>query len=158
MQGQEPQPVALEYASGDRRRGAPWLLIWIAGTFIELAAGVILILPSLNPPHVESPRLACGSNLRQIGQAMQLWANVHQGRFPDTIDLLLRDEDLTPAVFNCPSSNDTPAAGPTTRALVANLLAGGHLSYVYLGKGLTTACTAGTVLAYEPLANHQERE
>jgi prepilin-type processing-associated H-X9-DG protein len=56
----------------------------------------------------------------------------------------------------CPSSNDTPAAiGPTTRATVANINAGGHLSYIYLAKGMTNTQKADTILVYEPLSNHQ---
>ena len=91
-----------------------------------------------------------------IPESLTTVDNANSGRFPDAInDVLLAD------AFVCPSTNDTPAAGPTTRAVAADLTAGGHLSYVYVGKGLTNAAggntLAGTVLAYEPLSNHGDR-
>ena len=86
---------------------------------------------------------------------MALYANDHQGRYPDTMGDLL-EEDMTTAVFICPASNDQVAAtAPTTQAAAANLLAGGHLSYIYCGKGIIGTPPANKVLAYEPLANHQ---
>ena len=88
---------------------------------------------------------------------MMLYANEHQGHFPDGIDGLL-EEDITTAVFVCPSTNDTPAAvGPTTQSTATNLLANGHLSYVYLGAGLTEPQKADLIKAYEPLSNHQNQ-
>ena len=98
--------------------------------------------------------MSCANNLRQIGLACLMYANVHADQYPDTLSTVLRDEDITSDVFVCPSSNDTPATGPTTQAIVANLTAGGHLSYIYVGKGLTSAAPSGAVLAYEPLTNH----
>ena len=74
-------------------------------------------------------RVKCASNLRQIGQAMLLYANDHRGAWPrvvfvggadpkpvwGTVDqpndvtatmfLLLRTQDITAEVFTCPSSN-----------------------------------------------------
>ena len=67
----------------------------------------------------------------------------------------LMDQDLTPAVFICPNTNHTPAAlGPTTQATAANIHSGGHLSYIYLGKGFTSSVAPNVILAYEPLSNH----
>lgn len=52
----------------------------------------------------------------------------------------------------------TPATGATTQQIVQNLTAGGHLSYVYVGRGLRAdKVTAGRVIGYEPLSNHGER-
>jgi len=75
-------------------------------------------------------RVKCASNLRQIGQAMLLYANDHRGQYPRvifvggadptpvwgtsapdpndvtaTMFLLLRTQDITAEVFTCPSSN-----------------------------------------------------
>ena len=50
-----------------------------------------------------------------------------------------------------PFSSDTPAQGPTTQALIAQLRSGGHLSYVYIGKGQTTSASAEAVLGYGPV-------
>ena len=58
--------------------------------------------------------------------------------------------------FVCRATTDTPAQGPTTQAIVADLTSGGHLSYVYLGKGFNTKTVANdAVIAYEPLENHK---
>ena len=151
-----PQPTPLDYAgpsSNPRRRTHP--LTWvIASLVIPLLAYSILTMPSLHFSPSVANRVKCGSNLRQIGQAIMLYANEHQGRYPDKIGDLM-DQDITTAVFICPASNDTDAVpGPTTQASSANVHAGGHLSYIYLGKGLTGTQSATMVIAYEPLTNH----
>jgi prepilin-type processing-associated H-X9-DG protein len=66
---------------------------------------------------------------------------------------LLLHGDVTADIFVSPMSNDTPATAPTMQAIADLLTAGGHLSYVYLGRGLTTqTATAGTIVAYEKLS------
>jgi len=101
-------------------------------------------------------RVRCASNLRQIGQAMLLYANENRGQFPPTMDELLLTQDITSVVFVCPSTDDTPATGMNTQQTVANVSAGGHQSYVYLGKGKNGAAGANVVLVYEPLSHHKD--
>ncbi len=150
-----PQPTPLDYASpssNPRHRTRP--LTWVIASVVA----VLLLLSILAPSGTRSRPVAnlvkCGSNLRQIGQAISLYANENQGRYPDKLgDLIV--EDMTTAAFICPASNDDPAApGPTTQASSANVHAGGHLSYIYLGKGLIGTQSATMVIAYEPLTNH----
>lgn len=104
-----------------------------------------------------SNRVQCASNMRQIGQAIAMYANDHGGQFPNDLETTFANEDLSPAVFVCPSTSDTPAPpGPTTQATAAGLRQPGHCSYVYLGKGLTDqTVTPDMVLLYEPLADHE---
>jgi prepilin-type N-terminal cleavage/methylation domain-containing protein/prepilin-type processing-associated H-X9-DG protein len=109
-----------------------------------IALLISILLPSLSRARETANRVKCGSNLRQIGQAMQLYANENQGNYPRTyyvnqagsltVDttgnnetqpfrtgsgvknnnigaamfLLLRTQDITSAVFVCPSSNSEP--------------------------------------------------
>jgi prepilin-type processing-associated H-X9-DG protein len=117
-----------------------------------------ILLPSLNRAREQAQRVKCASNLRQIGQAAQLFANDHNGNFPDTAEQLLAHSDLESIVFVCPSSNDTAAPGADSKIQAANLRAGGHLSYVYVGKGLSAVtgpgATGKAIVAYEPLTNH----
>ena len=127
------------------------------GLFLCVCLSSILI-PSLGRAREQANRVKCASNLRQIGQAAQLFANDHNGNFPDTFEQLLTHADLTGEVFVCPSSNDNPAPGADGRTRATNLGKGGHLSYVYVGKGLGVVtgpgATGKAVLAYEPPSNH----
>ncbi len=81
------------------------------------------------------------------------YANKHNGRYPDTMEELLASTGMTAQMFICPDSHDTRATG-TIEQQTATLMAGGHCSYVYLGKGLTSDAPAEVVLVYEPLSNH----
>jgi len=114
-----------------------------------------LILPALNRAREQANRIKCASNMKQIGLAAIMYANNHNRQFPDSLETLLSDQDLTSAVFVCPSSRDVPAAGPTTRAVLADLKKPGHESFIYVGSGLMSD-TAGPndVVLYEPLADH----
>jgi prepilin-type processing-associated H-X9-DG protein len=119
-----------------------------------------ILLPSLNRAREQANRVKCASNLRMIGQGIMMYANENRGQFPDTLERVLTTQDLAPADFVCPASQDTPAPGATAQAQAQSLSKGGHLSYVYVGKGMTsrvlTSPNAGrTVLAYEPLTDHR---
>lgn len=155
LEGSSPP---LEYARPDlapKRRGVRI----VVGAVIASLIGFVLVTEVLIPSGLGSrqmaPRVQCASNMRQIGQAIAMYANDHNGQFPDDLKTVLEIEDVTSAVLVCPESNDQPAVGPTTQAITAALLQPGHVSYIYLGKGLTTqTVTNDTVILYEPLANH----
>lgn len=142
-----------KHASADRRSRIVALLI-VSGLAAVLLCSFMF---SSGRSYRISHRVQCANNMRQIGQAIAMYANDHNDQFPDDVKTILETEDLTAAVFVCPSTNDQPApAGPTTQATAAGLLQPGHLSYVYLGKGLTShSATDDTVLLYEPLSNHE---
>jgi hypothetical protein len=111
----------------------------------------------LQSRHTGATRMEmCANNLRQIGLEMETYLQNGGGVYPDSFAPLLADGLLPPEALVCPDTADTPARGPTTRAIQADLNSGGHLSYVYVGRGLTKALvTSRTVLAYEPLSNHE---
>jgi len=105
-----------------------------------------------------SPRppleIMSASNLRQIGQAILIYTQDNAENYPDSFQTLLLNEDINSEVFVSPLTSDTPAQGPTTQVVAAQLTAGGHLSYVYLGRGLTTkTATPDTVVAYQIVPN-----
>jgi prepilin-type processing-associated H-X9-DG protein len=135
--------------SSPQKRPSRWRLwpLWLSGFILFLLLASIL-LPPVNGSH-DAPRVKSANNLKQIGLALQMYANDNGGRYPDTLGVLLETEDITPAVFVSPGSKDTPADGPTTQALLADLTAGGHLSYIYLVRGLTTQPSDDVILAYE---------
>jgi prepilin-type processing-associated H-X9-DG protein len=134
----------------------------IVGAVIASLVGAVLVTEVLIPSGLGSrpmvARVKCASNMRQIGQAISMYANDHNGQFPDDLQIVLENEDVTSVIFVCPESNDEPAVGSTTQATAAALLQPGHLSYIYLGKGVTTqTVTDDTVILYEPLANHASK-
>src|SRR5260370_4132277 len=49
-----------------------------------IALLISILLPSLSRARETANRVKCGSNLRQIGQGMQLYANENNGNFPRT--------------------------------------------------------------------------
>jgi hypothetical protein len=122
-------------------RGRSTAALWFGGVQCCLAAAVVLILPQMGRAREPANRVKCASNLRQIGQGIQMYANAHGGVYPSNFELLLAPEvDLTSEVLICPSSDHERATGPTTQAMVANFRANPiHCSYGYVGGGLTSA-------------------
>jgi RNA polymerase sigma factor (sigma-70 family) len=92
---------------------------------------------------------ASAKNLKQIGLALELYANDNRGKYPDNFGTLLLLVSLPPNSFVSRGSHDTPATGPTRRVMAANLTAGGHCSYSYLAGKLTEDLPPNAVLAYE---------
>ena len=140
-----------------RRWRTPTLLEW----FVAAAVALLLILFSVtvfDGPRINTTRGNCAANLRWIGQAVQMYADAHGGRYPDALADAVRD-GLAPDVriFVCEGSADTPAAGATPAARAADLAKGGHASYAYAGRGLTSDADPDTVLAYEAADHHQGR-
>jgi hypothetical protein len=146
--------VALRRSRGTSGGVARWAWVMILGGAVNLLATPILI-------RLQTDRMArdygvshavtrCASNLRGIAQACMLYSNDNHGRYPRGIAQMLADADLLePEYLACPLSDDTPVR------TVAELAEGGHVSYVYVGSGLTSACaTAETVVAYERPTNH----
>jgi prepilin-type processing-associated H-X9-DG protein len=158
----EPAPLEYRGRTTDQdatrpRFSAARIVAWTIGGILCFGVGIAFLLPNLGRPRDPSNRVKCASNLRQIGLACLLYANEDpRGRFPARFEDILLKEDITSEVFCCPSSNDERAIGPTTQATADQLSAGGHLSYVYVGRGLTNALANDStfVLAYEPLKNH----
>lgn len=112
---------------------------------------IAILLPALNRARETANRVKCASNERQIGMAILLYGNDNHGQYPPDLATLLKTESIAPAVFVCPSSNDTPASSAN------DLLSGGHCSYIYLGQGLTQdTATRSTVVLYEHPEDHAE--
>lgn len=150
--GSPPDAMPLAYARRTPAGRWRWPLVLLIVALVVIAAA--MLLPSLNRPIDHPPELRCRSNLRQIGQGVQMYANENRSAFPPDVGTLLVTQDLTSEVFVCYATNDTRAEGATTQAVAANMSTGGHLSYVYTGKGMSMRTAATAVLAYEPLANH----
>jgi prepilin-type processing-associated H-X9-DG protein len=140
----------LDYATPIKSPRRPWLVI-VLGSVLAVFVALFLGIPRLVIRDPASPRTIDASNLRQIGQGMLIYANNHQGGYPDHIESLLAEGDVGSESLVSPFSSDTAARGPTTQAMIAQLRSGGHFSYVYLGKGQTTSVSAEALLAYGPV-------
>ena len=155
----EPVPPPADTPAQPARQSKAWVTAaWVTGGVVALLAMLLLVLvPPLQRAREQSNRISCASQMRQLGQAMMIYANGNGGRFPDRIDRLLAY--MPSSVFVCPSSADTPAAGQTPQLLAADLAKGGHLSYLYVGYVYnmgSTANPATTIVLYEPLTNHAD--
>ena len=120
---------------------------------VPLVLMIAIMLPALTRARETANRIKCGSNMRQIGQAMLLYANENGNVYPATVGPLLLTQDISPTVFLCPSTNDSLPSG-TPQQQVAAIDSGQAGSYLYFGKGLTASAGADTVLLTEPPTNH----
>jgi prepilin-type processing-associated H-X9-DG protein len=149
-----PQP--LDYHTPENRKGSGQKVIVIVVITMALT-GLLLftvLLPPLASTRASSNLAKCESNMHQIGLAIIMYQNDHNQNYPNSLPELL-EEQITPGAFVCPSSNDTASTGATTQAIAADWAKPGHLSYIYLGKGLNDkTAMADTVVLYEPMSNH----
>ena len=153
-----PDPSPLDYG----RRPGPrqfhlsrWIVYPVLAVILFLVLDGVLI-PSGTRSREVAMRARCLSAMHQIGLAVNEYAQDHGGTYPDSLATLVREvPDFAPEVLVCGDSRDTPAAGPTTRAVADAVAAGGHCSYVYAGAGLTVrTVTPTTIVAYEPVPRH----
>jgi prepilin-type processing-associated H-X9-DG protein len=161
--------VFLRWLYRETTRGQSWRFRWtLCGTAIVLllfVAGIAAVgvshqaawlATSPVPLHTRdgaANRIKCSNNLRQITLACIMYANSHDGRFPDDLQTLLATEEITSDVFLCPAGGKERAPH-TQPAMPAEQFHRHHCDYVYLGRGVTNAAGAETPVAYEPLANH----
>lgn len=150
----------------DRRRrgghGVAALSLGLAELLIVLLLSLIA-WPSMARALGESQRATCQTNLQQIGYLLAAKANNDpNGRFPDSLQELVRSDELKASAVSCPASDIAPAPSGLSSAAQADLIAAGkHISYTYLGKGLairpgggTTRAGSHTVIAYEQPGSH----
>ena len=106
-----------------------------------------IAMPSMGRSREPTQRIKCGSNLRQIGQAMRQYAIDGDGAYPPDLETLMAKSDLSPDVLLCPSSDDTAGTAP--------FVVGVNCSYYYLGGGLTDSVPSTTVVGYDDPSHHQ---
>jgi len=100
-------------------------------------------------------RVRCAANMKAIGNAIQLYADAHGGRLPDSIEELAASGDLSAYSFVCPASSADVAPAKDGPEAVRQLRSDeGHNSYVYHGRGLTMPLPRGRILLCEPLLDH----
>ncbi|HEY1686166.1 MAG TPA: hypothetical protein VGG19_15475 [Tepidisphaeraceae bacterium] len=115
-----------------------------------------ILLPSLNRSRETANRIKCGSNMRQIGQAILLYSNEHNGKFPPDLGTLVLTEEISPRVFLCPSaSSHLPAGFSTMSAEDQAVWVSKNSDYIYLGKGMNSSVNPDLIVLYEKDANHR---
>ena len=147
----------LDYKTRQKRRLRPALLLLMIGGGLALL--LLILVPTLQTSR-HGPgysRLRCASNLRQIGTAFALYATENGGALAPDFATLLQTQDLASDLFVCSSTDDDRSTATQPSMLRADLVHGsGHCSYVFVGgAGKLSEMTGDDVLAYEPLANHQ---
>jgi prepilin-type processing-associated H-X9-DG protein len=85
-----------------------------------------------------------------------MYAGDNGGRYPKRFEDLLLTQDVTAEVFICPSSQGERAPGQTPLEQAQHLSDPLHMTYVYVGKGMTRPAARAdeTILAYERAENH----
>jgi prepilin-type processing-associated H-X9-DG protein len=101
-------------------------------------------------------RKKCAANMIALGHAVLMYGNENKGRYPPGVRDLMVTQDIGSEVFNCPASGHTPARAATFEEQVRKL-DGEHLSYMYVGGGMTHQTTdPNAVLMYEKPTNHDD--
>jgi prepilin-type processing-associated H-X9-DG protein len=143
-------------APARRRRRRTLIGRWVAAAVATLIVGAMVIaamLPSTSASPTQAKRIHCAWRLRTLGVALNAYVATH-GRSPDSLGQLYLAGGIAPSDFLCPACADTAARGSTPDAVAADLTAGGHLSYAYVGAGLTAAAHPDTVVMFDQPMNH----
>ncbi len=98
---------------------------------------VAMLLPALNQARGRARQAECANNLKQIGLACHMYADEHNGQFPDKLEVLAGDYLKDKDVLHCPSAPGRPDS----------------LSYGYI-RGLTSK-DSDKVLAFDAEGNHR---
>lgn len=130
-----------------------------ANPFATIVAIVVLIVVVVavcmpRPRSYDTPtRVWCASNLKQIGQAILLYANENKGATPDSFSVALQTQDLVPDVFVCRSTSTEKAANNDSFLAEPDK----HCDYIYVGDRLPMPndhVPEWAVIAFDRERNH----
>lgn len=126
----------IEYATSDR---PPWyrrpLTIVQLLVLVLIFAGIVqLLVPTtIRRRQWDHEQSHCRSNMRQLAQMMQLYANDNRGAYPDSLDSLVHYADpLDHDLFCCSLKFVHSTPPPTTQAFIDILKDPASGSYLYL--------------------------
>jgi prepilin-type processing-associated H-X9-DG protein len=118
----------------------------------EMSLGVSILLPSLTKARAAADRVKSASDMRQIGQAIMLYANDNKGAYPPDLGTLVKTEQITPQTFVDPTSGTAPPPANLTGDDAVNWV-NANSDYEYTGAGKTSSADANTVILYEKSDN-----
>jgi prepilin-type processing-associated H-X9-DG protein len=97
-------------------------------------------------------RIRCGSNVRQIGQALLNYSNDNDGCYPPDLGTLIKTQNIPVGDFFCPSM----PGGASTPSNFAQLSrdeqvrwVNEHADFIYLGAGMKQGAPPETIVLYE---------
>ncbi len=124
--------------------------VGIVAGLLSLAFSYFVFLPRWHDTRNAAHAARCGSNLRQIGQAMRQYAiDRTDGAFPADLSALAASEPaLRPEILVCPAGSTPP--GPPPYVLGVNT------DYAYLGGGKTDAVYSTVIVGYCDTRHHED--
>jgi prepilin-type processing-associated H-X9-DG protein len=121
-------------------RGRPAAILGLVAASLVLA--FMFLVPTMGRAREAAQRIKCGSNMRQIGQALRAYV-MGQGVYPPDLETLVANSDLVDEVLICASSNSQP--GPPPYQL------GRNCDFMYLASGLGPDVPGDQIVLIEPV-------
>jgi hypothetical protein len=127
----------------------------ILGSLGMLVILPAILLPSLNRARETANRVACASNLRQIGLGLMQYSKDYPGANPPTLGVLFQTENVPLAAAICPDVNTVPPANLSGTQLAQWV--DGNSDYIYIAGNQKPPALGNmplSVLVYEKDTNH----